>query len=279
MRLSPSTIRVPHTAKSHDTFHYLLCSDLHLDSIHCERDLIKKHFDAVKVKNGKIFIFGDILDVMATYGDRRMMREDIDPMFIARGRSYLDLIIEYAIEFLMPYRDNIFMISKGNHETVIEKYHNTDPISRIIHGLGGNIYQGGYKGWVFFQYKMGKTTNTHRMHYHHGFGGNAARSKGILAVQMEAMRYPDAHTLVRGHTHQKWHDPSTTSERVHETGRIYTSSMDYLQLGSYKNGALSDGGWEVEKNFMPTKMGGWFMEHRVHKLKELHITSTISEAK
>lgn len=278
MRLSPQVVRIDHNLSKRKEYDYLLCSDLHLDSIHCERKLLKKHFDDIKAKDGKIFIFGDILDVMATFGDKRLMREDVDPQFILRGRSYLDIIIEYAIEFLMPYKDNIGLISQGNHESVISKYHNTDPISRIIHGLGGDIPQGGYKGWLFLYYQQGNSTVAQKIHYHHGFGGNAKRSKGMLDVQIEAMKYPDADLLVRGHTHQKWYDPSTTRERVLRSGRVYTDAIKYLQLGSYKNGSTDSDGWEVQKNFTPTRMGGWYMHHRISKDDHLSINETISEA-
>ena len=249
---------------------YLLISDIHLDSTHCDRKLLKKHLDQALEKDAMICVFGDLLDVMATFGDKRMQREDVDPQFIVKGRSYLDLVCEYAIEFLRPYAKNMLIISKGNHEATIEKFHNSDPLYRIVGTLNQlcetNIQLGSYKGYIWFRYQRGNNGgNTARrtMHYHHGFGGNARRSKGILDVQIEVMKYPDAHYLVRGHTHQKWYDPSTTRERININGEVFTDSLKYLQLGSYKNGATSTDGWEVQKNFAPTKMGGWWMEHHL----------------
>ena len=252
---------------------YLLISDIHLDSTHCERALLKKHLDQALEKDAMICIFGDLLDVMATFGDKRMQREDIDPQFIVKGRSYLDLICEYAIEFLKPYAKNILVISKGNHESTIEKFHNSDPLYRIVGTLNQlcstNIQLGGYKGYIYFHYYRGKDGKSSvvrkAMHYHHGFGGDAKRSKGMLDVQIEVMKYPDAQYLVRGHTHQKWYDPSTTVERLNQKDQMYTQSTKYLQLGSYKNGATSTDGWEVQKNFAPTKMGGWWLEHHLRR--------------
>ncbi len=250
---------------SSETVPTLFCSDIHLDSINCKREILKKHFDEIKRNDGLIFIFGDLFDVMATYGDKRLQREDIDPQFIQRERTYLDLIREFAIEFLKPYAENIVFISEGNHETTIKKFHNTDVLRGVIYALNldpkVNIAYGDYSGWINLRFQ---TTKTHskslNVHYHHGFGGSAKRSKGMLDVQLEVMKYPDADILVRGHTHQKWYDPSTTRVRLTRKGRIYKDKCRYIQSGSYIDGiGEGKGGWAVQRNFMPTDIGGWYV--------------------
>lgn len=253
--------------RSGQTVSTLFCSDIHLDSIGCKREILKNHFDEIKKADGLIFIFGDLLDVMATYGDRRLQREDVDLQFIQRGRTYLDCVLEYTINFLKPYAKNIALISKGNHETVISKFHNIDLINHIVYALnmeeGAKIQVGQYSGFIMFRMAGNQktTSRTKVIHYHHGFGGSAKRSKGILDVQIEAMKYPDAEMLVRGHTHQKWYDPSTTRMRLTDQGRIYKDKIKYIQSGSYVDG-IGDGksGWAVEKNFNPTDIGGWFVD-------------------
>jgi predicted phosphodiesterase len=258
--------------RSGDVVPTLFCSDIHLDSIGCKRDILKKHFDEIKHANGLIFIFGDLLDVMGSYGDRRLQREDIDPQFIQHGRTYLDLVAEYTIEFLKPYAQNIALISYGNHEKTINKFHNHDILRSIVWALnldeGVNIQLGAYSGWVFLRMKLSNSgaSKTIKIHYHHGFGGNAKRSKGMLDVQIEAMKYPDANILVRGHTHQKWYDPSTARMRVTPKGNIYKDKVKYIQSGSYVDG-IGEGksGWPVEKNFNPTDIGGWFVDFKYKK--------------
>lgn len=237
------------------------CSDIHLDSMKCRRDLLKNDLDEVKAAGGLIFIYGDILDIMATYGDRRMRREGVDPQFIVKGRSYIDVVCEYAVEFLRPYSENIAFISYGNHEQTILDFHDTDPLRRIVYTLNQfpntNIALGQYTGWVLFERFEGRG-RSFSLQYHHGFGGSAKRSKGILNVQLEVMRYPDADLLVRGHTHQKWYDPSTARQRISKNGNQYKDKVKYLQMGAYKDG-LSDGAgsFENKKNFNPTDIGGW----------------------
>jgi len=266
--------------RSNDVVPTLFCSDIHLDSIGCKRDILKKHFDEVKHANGLIFIFGDLLDVMGSYGDRRLQREDIDPQFIQHGRTYLDLVAEYTIEFLKPYAQNIALISYGNHEKTINKFHNHDILRSIVWALNAepkvNIQLGAYSGYVFFRMQRANNVNlvTKIIHYHHGFGGSAKRSKGMLDVQIEAIKYPDADILVRGHTHQKWFDPSTARMSVTSKGRIYKDKVKYIQSGSYVDG-IGEGksGWAVEKNFNPTDIGGWFVDFTFklsHGSKAIH---------
>ena len=271
--------------RSGDVVPTLFCSDIHLDSIGCKRDILKRHFDEIKQANGLIFIFGDLLDVMGSYGDRRLQREDIDPQFIQHGRTYLDLVAEYTIEFLKPYAQNIALISYGNHEKTINKFHNHDILRSIVWALnleqGVNIQLGAYSGWVFLRMKRGNSNNSQvcNIHYHHGFGGNAKRSKGMLDVQIEAMKYPDAHILVRGHTHQKWYDPSTARMRITPKGRIYKDKIKYIQSGSYVDG-IGEGksGWPVEKNFNPTDIGGWFVDFKLKKSNsEAYIITQVIE--
>lgn len=252
------------TSTNH-TLPTLFCSDLHIDSIHCKREELKKDFNIIREQGGKIFIFGDVFDVMGSFGDKRLQREYIDPQFIQSGRTYLDLIVEFGIEFLRPYAQNIAFISQGNHETAMRKFHNTDILRRIVYELNRepdtNIQLGDYSGWLNLKFNVSKThSNSINVHYHHGFGGNAARSKGMLGVQIEAFKYPDANILVRGHTHQKWYDPSTTRVRLNSRGKVYKDKIRFIQSGSYVDGvADGKGGWVVEKNFNPTDIGGWFV--------------------
>lgn len=266
-RISSETILL--TKDYHEKQHnYLWISDLHLDSIHCERELLKQHLDQALDINATIFIVGDLFDVMASYGDRRLLREDVDPLFIRRGESYLDLVVDYAVDYLKPYAKNIAMISKGNHEDTISQFHNTDILARVVgamNGSGARIMQGGYRGYLVTRYQRTKTSHaTVIHHYHHGYGGSAKRSFGVLDVQMEAMKYPDAQYLIRGHTHQKWLVPSVTRQRLNKkSGKTKDEYVKYIQMGAYKHTNSETDGWEVKRNFNPTKLGGWFIEHHL----------------
>ncbi len=192
------------------------------------------------------------------------------------------MVIEDSIEFLRPYANNIALISEGNHETMVAKKHDTNPLKRLANGLQAHnpsIAHGRYSGYAVFsfEYELGNVKVKRTLHYHHGFGGNAKRSKGMLDVQLEVMKYPDADILARGHDHQKWYDPSTTRQRLTRRGNVYYDSTAFVKTGSYKAGlGAGEGGFEVEKNFMPVKLGGWWLHFHFNKQNGLHFS--LSEA-
>lgn len=244
----------------------LIVSDIHFDSLKCDHESLKHHFDQIKAKDGQIIIAGDLLDVMGTYRDPRSKPQEINPVYYQKGRSYLDLVVEDIVEFLKPYKDNILLISEGNHESNIKRRHDTDVLERIVWSLnqseGSKVYKGQYAGWIHFQIrrKGSKTTQSFTLNYHHGKGGNAKRSKGILYSQLDAMEHPDADMIVSGHDHNKIYDPSNVRRRIcTRTGRTYHDTVHWLKTGSYKRSSDYEG-WEVQKGFMPKRMGGWFVD-------------------
>ncbi len=239
-------------------------SDLHFDSKYSQRELLKKHLKHIQSKNGYAFFFGDEFDVMGTYRDPRSKAADIRPEYISSKRSYLDLVIEDAYEFFKPFKDTIAFMSYGNHETSILRNHDTDPLQRLVgllNSSGAKIQLGGYSGYIKFIFQSNRVNVANsKLAYHHGKGGNAQRSKGILWSQIDTMLYSDADIIVSGHDHNKLHDPSNVVYYLTERGLIKHKSVDWLKLGSYKRNDTSPGigGWEVEKGFLPKKMGGYF---------------------
>lgn len=272
--------------ENRECVHTLHISDVHYDSLKCDRDLLKKHLDEIKSCNGKVFIYGDWFDVMGCYQDPRSKAVDIDPRFIQKGQEYLNLIVEDSFEFLKPYVQNIAFISEGNHETEIKRRRDVDILSwliRLLNDAGGHVVKGKYSGWNEFNFKYAKGTDNRSIltHYHHGYGGNAKRSKGMLDSQIATFQYPDAEIIFRGHDHQKFHDPSNVKYRYNKAHKtVKTSSTHYIKTGSYKDGLGSGtGGWETQKGFIPTRLGGWFIDFDYKKRSDTgQLTFTIREA-
>jgi len=256
-----------HEVASMDTIHTLHISDIHFDSMHCDVELLKKHLDIIKRKDGHIYIYGDVFDVMGCYGDPRSKFQDVNPKYFDRG-EYLNLVVEDAVNFFTPYVKNIRMISEGNHESEIRRRRDVDILSWLVRSLndqGGNIAKGFYSGWNEFVFAQKGRSSSILTHYHHGKGGNAKRSKGILNAQLDTMENPDCDFVFRGHTHQKFHDPSNVKYRVNLTKKVVKKkTTHYIQTGSYKDGTgMGKSGWEVQKGFMPSRLGGWFVDFNV----------------
>ena len=254
--------------------HQLHISDVHFDSRNCDRKLLKSHLEAIKAKNGSIYIYGDWFDVMGAYGDPRSKMQDIRPEYNVPGRAYLDLVIEDSFEFLKPYSDHLVFMGKGNHETNIEKRHDTDPIQRLVYLLqqhGSNVAAGSYTGYIRFRLNYNNNRRATNLQYHHGSGGGAKRSKGMLQNQIKGFMYPDAEIVVSGHDHQKWYDPSNVRERISPNGNVYYDTQHVLKLGSYKSKSPSGMGFEHEKEFMPTRLGGWFVDLEFNKKERVKV--------
>lgn len=248
----------------------LIVSDVHYDSPQCDKKSLKKNFDEIKEKGGKIIVVGDWFDVMGCDRDPRTKPADIDPKYYRKDKQYLDAVVEDSAEFLMNYRDEIMFMGYGNHETKIMERRDTDPLARIVSMLnmgGANVQIGAYAGWIKIRMKDGqKKSKSFNIRYHHGYGGGAKRSKGILNAQIDAMAHPDAHLIVSGHDHNKIYDPSNVRQRVTDTGKIYEDTIHWLKTGSYKMHKRTFG-YETQGGMTYTRMGGWFVDLTMNRFR------------
>ena len=245
----------------------LLLSDVHFDSTKCDRDMLKDHLDKALALKASVYVFGDWFDLMQGMYDPRRSYSSLRPEY--KSITYLDDVINDAVEFLEPYREVLAMVGRGNHETNIEKRLSTSPIDRLVGALGGGIMAGPYSGWVQLVYSRNANNHGGRhqrmLHFHHGYGGNAPRSKGVLNVDLDQKEWPDADVIVSGHTHQKWHVPMSV-ERITDRLNTYEDTVHHLKLGSYKK-LDRFAGWEVEKGFQQPRLGGWWMDAELRRTK------------
>ena len=238
---------------------FLFISDIHYDSVKCDRSLLHRHLEEAQNLGAGVFIFGDLFDLMQGRFDPRGNYSELRPEYAKC--TYIDEVIQDVGEKLSKYADVIKFISKGNHETNIEKRMMVSPIDRvaqILNAAGGHVEVGGYAGWLVVQpHRNGSGRRRFNVHYHHGYGGGAKRSKGILGADIDQKDFPDADFILRGHDHQKWHLP-VTIDRISQTYRVEQRTVHHLRLGSYKKLGDRYAGWAVEKNFATPRLGGWW---------------------
>lgn len=249
-----------------ETKHFLFISDVHFDSVKCDRELLFSHLQEAKALNASVFIFGDAMDLMQGRWDPRGNYSELRPEY--KSCVYVDEVIQDVGEQLGKYADVIKFISKGNHETNIEKRMMVSPIDRvaqIINAKGGHCEVGGYAGWLCFTaHRHGSGARRFNVHYHHGYGGNAKRSKGILGADIDQKDFPDADFILRGHDHQKWHLPVSV-DRINQNMKLEQRTIHHLRLGSYKKLGDRYAGWAVEKGFATPRLGGWWASLTPHK--------------
>jgi len=252
-----------------------LTSDNHFDAVNCNRKTLKSHLDEAKARNALIFVFGDWFDAMQGRFDPRRSMSEVRPEY--RADNYYDLIVDDSEKFLAPYAENIILITDGNHETAVEKNASINLTDRLVKGLrskGSQVQRGGYGGWVKLLFDMsgGKRAGPRKsinIKYHHGSGGNAPVTKGVIQTNRQAVYLPDADIVVNGHNHQAY-DVPLVRERISDLGVQYFDLVHYIRTSGYKQDYGDGGrGWAVEKGFAPSPIGGCWV----------HITCQIPKIK
>lgn len=241
----------------------MLSSDRHHDNEHCDRRLERQHLEDAKSRGALICAFGDTLDAMQGFGDKRASKSAL--RVEDKADDYLDSIVRNAARDYAPYAPNWLLFSKGNHETSQIKQHGhclTNALACKLNlqladdGNSHRIATGGYGGWIKFQFSIqGTQRQSMNLKYFHGSGGNAQVTKGVIDTARQAAYLPDADIVVNGHNHQMYHVVATR-ERLTPQGDIKLDNMDFVRTASYKNEfGDGSGGWSVEKGFAPTPLG------------------------
>jgi len=229
----------------------LLMSDEHFDSTLCDRKLLKRHHDEALEKNAIIFKFGDVFDCMGGKWDKRSTKEDIRPEY--QKANYFDLIKKDAASFYAPYRNNIGMITMGNHELSILQRHEIDLISSLGESLGCHV--GKYSGFIRFQFEResGGMRRSFILYYTHGSGGGAPVTKGVIKNNRRQHTI-DADIYVSGHIHTGTIQPRP-KVYLNEQCVAKQKEPEHIILGAYKN-EFMQGGWADTKEFDPAVLGG-----------------------
>ena len=237
---------------------YLLISDVHFDSPHCDRRLLTKHLDQAKRKGAGVLCIGDWFDAMGGKQDKRAVKSTVRPE--NTKDNYFDTLVDDSVQYLYPYADNLVIFGNGNHETSVLKHNETDLLERMTRELG--CQHGGYSFFVWFVFDSGKTTS--KVYYaNHGNGGGGPVSMGSAGNARRAS-YLVADIYHTGHIHV-----AKTEERtrisLNGKGTMLKSVETHVITPGYKDEYDMAGGYAVEKGFMPNPVGGywltWYYDH------------------
>lgn len=249
----------------------LITSDRHWDSKHTDRSLQRKHLEQAVERDALILDLGDLFDAMQGRWDKRGGKSELDDLFA--GSDYFDLLLDGAEEFFRPFAEQFLLLGTGNHETSILRHHEinlTWQLGRRLRAASkSHIHLGKYSGYVRFQFKSpGARTyrNPILFYYHHGSGGAAEVTRGVIKTNRRAVYLPDADVVVSGHTHQSWYVP-IVRERVTAAGRVYQDTQHHVSVPSYKSSSQR-AGWAAEKGMAPTPVGAiwcrlWYFDNGV----------------
>lgn len=213
-------------AKIAEPFGLTLMSDLHIGAAATNYDAIKSDLEHARECGDRIAINGDVMDCILPKDAKRYRPDALDERITGRA-DVLNAQLDLAVSILGPYSKLVDMIGSGNHEISIEKYHGLDPIQLLIHRLntehGGAIEHGGVVGFLDYRCRISqgtdpKTGRSQRLvvFYHHGKGGSAPVTKGIL--DFARLGWVDADILWLGHRHNRLADAGNMRLRCPEKG-------------------------------------------------------------
>jgi hypothetical protein len=252
----------------HDVQSVMLLSDLHWDNPHCDRELLAKHLDEAKRRQAPVLLIGDSYCCMEGRGDLRADR-NIRPEH--NNNRYLDSLVETFAEWLKPWYSVISVIGVGNHETSVQKRHDTCLVSRLCQTIrtnGGIAQEGGYGGWVRFHFRMYETMyRSNTLYYHHGFGGGSpsTRATNHFTTHYSAQTSGNIDIYAAGHTHWKEAVP-VRKAKLNGSNKVELVDVHYLRLGTYKDEYSTDGlGFHIEKGRGARALGGYIVNFTMHK--------------
>ncbi len=233
-----------------------LFSDVHFDSIVCDRNVLKAHLDKAIADDAWIIIGGDWFDAMQGRFDPRRNMDELRPEY--RCEKYYDVVVEDSAKFLQPYAKNIIAVTQGNHELAVRKNSNTDLVDRLVFHLrlqGSNAVAGGWKGWIRFLLRSHKRRGSIKMYYSHaGAGSVAPVTRGVIATNRQAVYEPDADVVWNGHSHTAYVVP-IIRERLSLQGKIFNDVGWFIRTPGYKRDWDMQDGFVAQKGLGPNPVG------------------------
>jgi len=240
--------------------YFLFISDVHLDSVHCDRVKLKQHLDLALERNAIVFIFGDLLDLMQGKYDPRSNKADLNPKY--NTARYIDEVIKDVVEFLTPYKSVLAFYSPGNHETSVEKRIEYGIVDKICDKL--EMSQGNYSGYIycrFFAYLEESTKVPLIIGFHHGYGQGGVVTRDSISTNRKAVYQPDCNILISGHTHDRWVIPISRN-RISRYGESIDQQW-HIKTGTYQNAPIDFNGYAIEKGLAPKAGAGIWMKYTI----------------
>jgi hypothetical protein len=238
----------------------LLRSDVHGDNTKCDRELEEKHLRQAIERDAIIVDLGDCLDLMCGVSDKRQSKAMLRSSHAAA--AYFDAVINEAAERYAPYAQNWAFLGAGNHETAWLKHHEVCPTTNLVRAIKSinpksQMGAGGYGGWMKVRAKFNNTNLTWTMRYHHGSGGGAPMSMGVLDSRRMLSWLEGVDCIAVGHNHHS-NIVGIAREYLETRNGVYEvrhRHCDFIRCGTYKQDwGDGSGGWIVEKGPGPTSL-------------------------
>ena len=242
-------ISYPIQYKYGDTVKLKPIFDVHLGNSYADRKAFKAYL-ADSDDYTWFFGGGDLLDSIIIT-DKRYEKHVDD----TEGSSIVDEQIDMIEADLLPYKDRIIGLGRGNHENTLIKHAGTDPIARLCRRL--NCEYLGLSGLI----KLVLRENDGRgrtviVRWHHGWGGGSRTQGADLTKYSKDMAYWDADVYLYGHVHRKQSDQVP---RLGLSGLTLISRPKLLGIcGTFLKtySKTTDSTYSELKGYPPVEIGG-----------------------
>lgn len=247
----------------------LKLADVHFDSPYCNRKLLKALLDEAKQEDAGVAIYGDLFDLMQGKTDRRGDKREVRPEYAGAGH-YLDAVLEDAFAFFEPYADILMFVSEGNHDNAAARAAEFNVLAHLVKLLresatreGRGCHYMGYSGWVDYRFERhtggGRTSRLE--YFHHGAGGDAPVTLGVLGTARKQDAYV-ADIYVGGHNHNEW---TVTRPYVTVSGgkEIQTDAL-HINIPSLKDEWSAHTGFHTETGKPPKPIGACWLTFAWH---------------
>lgn len=239
---------------------FFVCSDVHYDNPKTKRDLFHSHMKEAVQENAKIMIHGDLLCLMEGKYDKRSNKNILPEN---TGGNYLDLVINNTADALLPYANNLMIITQGNHETAVSSKHETNILERLIERInlqaGSDIQLGAYDGYYTYCVLFGREQRKIDFGYSHGRWGGVV-TKGALGTSRYAAAMPNCDVHFTGHTHDSFIMTYPRLVKNFVKKEVSVTKQWHVKTGTYKEEFSKGEGWAVEKIGVPKHIGGAWID-------------------
>jgi len=242
-----------------DTFHLYPLGDIHMGSIDCVEDEIRKKVtEILNVKNSLVLGMGDYADCIRK-NDPRFNIEGLPP-WVEKG-NIIESQRKKVRELFAPLakKKKLLGLIEGNHEYEIHLRHDDDITWNLCRDL--DVPYCGYSCFVVLNFTWRKSTNVYQVIIHAWHGAGSAQSEGARLMRLvRLVNDIQAHIYLMGHLHAM--TQHTPDRLFYQRGRVKSVKLAATITGSWlrtytqsKAGQKLTPSYGEVKGYKPSRIG------------------------
>lgn len=260
-------------SKNKSEFLYYIGSDDHYGGEDFDMPSWKRYHNEAADRNAIIFKIGDQIGAIVP-GDPRFTFETLIPEL--RVDNMINVLQDKQFEMWKPYADHIGGMGIGNHEAMFIKYHKINPLLPVIEKLNNvrskklkPIAYLDYCGFIRITYenKAGGGRRPYIIAYHHGVGGNAPVTLGIVKAQHMVSGLENTDLLAIGHVHKNLSIRAPNRLYLSKRGKIMNKEMRIVITGTHQRSLKETGNsnlkWSEAMGYFAAPFGGIFLKNKI----------------